>query len=170
MINRLAYTLMKLAFFKRSIELVEKYRRPGQHVQHTFQTNGILIDDDWCSFFKEHDFLVGPSVDGPRELHDTYRVDRRGRCTFNLVMRRWQNLRRHGVDFNILCTVNAANEKHGRGVCRFFRDELDTKWTCDCFEPSGFRGSVMVSRPATLRCGAQCSFGANAEKGNEWHV
>ncbi len=121
-------TLMKLEFFRRSIELVEKYRRPGQIVQHTFQTNGLLIDDDWCVFFKEHNFLVGLSVDGPRELHDTYRRDRRGQGTFDLVMRGWRYLREHGVEFNILCTVNAANEKHGRAVYRFFRDALGAKW------------------------------------------
>src|SRR3984885_627887 len=121
-------TLMKLDFFRRAVELVEKYRRPGQNVEHTFQTNGLLLDDDWCLFFKEHNFLVGLSVDGPRELHDTYRVDRRGRGTFDLVMRGWRHLRRHGVEFNILCTVNAANEKHGRVVYRFFRDELGAKW------------------------------------------
>ena len=121
-------TLMKLEFFRRAVELVEKYRRPGQTVQHTFQTNGLLLDDDWCAFFKEHNFLVGLSVDGPRELHDTYRVDRRGQGTFDLVMRGWRHLRRHGVDFNILCTVNAANQQHGRTVYRFFRDELGAKW------------------------------------------
>ncbi len=121
-------TLMKLDFFRRAVELVEKYRRPGQIVQHTFQTNGMLLDDDWCAFFKQHDFLVGLSVDGPRELHDTYRVDRRGQGTFDLVMRGWRYLRKHGVDFNILCTVNAANQNHGRAVYRFFRDELGAKW------------------------------------------
>ena len=121
-------TLMKLEFFKRAVELVEKYRKPGQTVQHTFQTNGILLDDDWCAFFKEHDFLVGLSVDGPRELHDAYRRDRRQHGTFDRVMQGWQHLRRHGVEFNILCTVNAANQKHGRTVYRFFRDELGAKW------------------------------------------
>jgi uncharacterized protein len=121
-------TLMKLDFFKRSVALVEQYRRPGQSVQHTFQTNGLLIDDDWCRFFKQHNFLVGLSVDGPRELHDTYRRDRRGKGTFDLVMQGWRYLRKHGVEFNILCTVNAANEKHGRTVYRFFRDELGAKW------------------------------------------
>ena len=121
-------TLMKLDFFRRAVELVEKYRRPNQNVEHTFQTNGLLLDDEWCAFFKEHNFLVGLSVDGPRELHDTYRVDRREQGTFDLVMRGWQHLRRHGVEFNILCTVNAANEKHGREVYRFFRDELGAKW------------------------------------------
>ncbi len=121
-------TLMKLDFFRRSVELVEKFRRPGQTVQHTFQTNGILLDDDWCGFFKEHNFLVGLSVDGPRELHDTYRVDRRGGGHFRPGDAGLADLRRHGVEFNILCTVNAANEKHGREVYRFFRDELGAKW------------------------------------------
>ena len=121
-------TLMKLTFFQQAVELVEKYRRRGQSVQHTFQTNGLLLDDEWCAFFKQHGFLVGLSVDGPRELHDAYRVDRRGQGTFDRVMEGWRALRRHGVDFNILCTVNAANQKHGRAVYRFFRDELGAKW------------------------------------------
>jgi uncharacterized protein len=121
-------TLMKLEFFRRAVELVDKHRQPGQTVQHTFQTNGLLLDDEWCAFFKQHGFLVGLSVDGPRELHDTYRVDRRGQGTFDLVMRGWRFLRKHGVDFNILCTVNAANQQHGRTVYRFFRDELGAKW------------------------------------------
>ena len=121
-------TLMKLEFFEHAVELVEKYRRPGQAVKHTFQTNGLLLDDAWCTFFKQHDFLVGLSVDGPRELHDTYRLDRRGKGTFDLVMKGWRALRRHDVEFNILCTVNAANQHHGRAVYRFFRDELGAKW------------------------------------------
>jgi uncharacterized protein len=121
-------TLMKPEFFQRAVELVERYRRPGQTVDHTFQTNGLLLDDDWCAFFKQHAFLVGLSVDGPRELHDTYRVDRRGKGTFDLVMKGWQLLRKHAVEFNILCTVNAANQHHGRRVYRFFRDELGAKW------------------------------------------
>lgn len=121
-------TLMKLDFFERAVDLVEKYRRPEQVVQHTFQTNGLLLDDDWCTFFKKNNFLVGLSVDGPRELHDTYRRDRRGKGTFDLVMRGWRHLCDHGVEFNILCTVNAANQDHGRAVYRFFRDELGAKW------------------------------------------
>jgi uncharacterized protein len=121
-------TLMGLEFFRRAVEVAERHRRPGQSVKHTFQTNGILLDDEWCAFFKEHDFLVGLSVDGPRELHDAYRRDRGGQGTFDRVMRGWLHLRRHAVDFNILCTVNAANEKQGRTVYRFFRDELGAKW------------------------------------------
>jgi uncharacterized protein len=121
-------TLMKLGFFQRSVEVVEKYRQPGQIVQHTFQTNGILLDDEWCAFFRKHNFLVGLSVDGPRELHDQYRTDRSNRGTFDRVMHGWRLLRKHGVQFNVLCTVNAANEKHGRSVYRFFRDEMKAKW------------------------------------------
>ena len=121
-------TLMGLEFFRRSVALVEQYRRPGQTVQHTFQTNGILLDDEWCAFFKEHNVLVGLSVDGPRELHDTYRKDRGQRGTFDKVMAGWRALVRHDVEFNVLCTVNAANQHHGRAVYRFFRDELGAKW------------------------------------------
>lgn len=121
-------TLMRLDFFRQAVALVEKYRRPSQSVQHTFQTNGLLLDDEWGAFFKQHGFLVGLSVDGPRELHDTYRVDRRGQGTFDRVMEGWRVLRRHAVDFNILCTVNAANQNHGRTVYRFLRDELGAQW------------------------------------------
>jgi uncharacterized protein len=121
-------TLMRVEFFRHAVEYVEKYRKPGQVVNHTFQTNGILLDDEWCEYFKEHHFLVGLSVDGPREIHDTFRVDRRAQGTFELVMKGWNQLRRHGVEFNILCTVHSANERHGRSVYRFFRDELGAKW------------------------------------------
>src|SRR3990172_13311089 len=79
-------TLMGLDFFKRSVELVEKYRKPGQRVTHTIQTNGTKIDDEWAAFFKQHDFLVGLSVDGPRPMHDTYRVNKGGLGSFDQVM------------------------------------------------------------------------------------
>jgi len=141
-------TLMKVEFFRRSVELVEKYRRPEQVVEHTFQTNGILIDDEWCTFFKQHNFLVGLSVDGPRELHNAYRVDRSKNGTFDKVMKGWKLLHKYGVDFNILCTVNAANEKHGRAVYRFFRDEMDAKWVQ--FIPIVERASVETIDIANL--------------------
>ncbi len=121
-------TLLGLDFFRRSVELANACRQPGQTVRHTFQTNGILLDDAWCAFFKQHDFLVGLSVDGPREIHDTYRLDRRRQGTFDRVIDGWRKLRAHGVDFNILCTVNAANQTHGATVYRFFRDELKATW------------------------------------------
>lgn len=121
-------TLMRLDFFKKSVEIANRFKKPGQNILHTFQTNGILLDDEWCEFFKEHNFLVGLSVDGPRDIHDAYRLDRGGKGTFDRVMNGWELLRKHGVDFNILCTVNAANETRGREVYRFFRDELHAEW------------------------------------------
>jgi uncharacterized protein len=79
-------TLMGLDFFRRSIEYVEKYRRPGQSILHTMQTNGTLLNDEWCAFFKEHNFLIGLSMDGPKEMHDAYRVNKGGAGSFDQVM------------------------------------------------------------------------------------
>lgn len=121
-------TLMGLDFFKRSLELVETYRRPGQKILHSIQTNGTRIDDEWAAFFKQHNFLVGLSVDGPKKLHDAYRVNKGGAGSFHQVMSGWEALLRHGVDFNILCTLHAANAGHPVEVYRFFRDELQAQF------------------------------------------
>jgi uncharacterized protein len=117
-------TLMGIEFFRRAVGYVEQYRQPGQSILHTIQTNGTLLDDDWCAFFKQHHFLVGLSVDGPKPMHDAYRVDKHGAGSFDQVMRGWEVLRRHEVDVNILCTIHAANADHPLEVYRFFRDEL----------------------------------------------
>jgi len=116
-------TLMGLDFFRRSMEFIEQYRRPGQSVLNTIQTNGTLLTDEWGAFLAEHHFLVGISIDGPREIHDTYRVDKGGKPTFDRVMRGLDILRRHRVDYNILTTIHAANQDRGREVYRFLRDE-----------------------------------------------
>ena len=92
------------------------------------QTNGTLVDDEWAAFFKEHNYLVGISIDGPRALHDAYRIDRKGEGSFDDVLRGWNCLRRHGVDVNILCSVHAANAGHPLEVYRFFRDELQAQY------------------------------------------
>jgi uncharacterized protein len=115
---------MGLDFFKLSVEYVNKYKRPGQRVSHSMQTNGTKLDDEWGAFFKENDFLIGLSVDGPKEIHDTYRVNKGGAGSFDQVMRGWEVLRKHEVEYNILCTVHAANAGHPLEVYRFFRDEL----------------------------------------------
>lgn len=121
-------TLVGLDFFRRSVELVERYRRPGQRVSYSIQTNGTLIDDEWASFFKENGFLVGISVDGPRELHDAYRVDKKGRGSFDRVMGGWDTLRSHAVDTNVLCTVHGANAEHPVEVYRFLRDDMGARF------------------------------------------
>ena len=69
--------LRGLDFSRRTVQLAQRYRKPHQRVLHTMQTNGTLIDDEWCRFFKEHGFLVGLSIDGPQPLHDFYRVEGR---------------------------------------------------------------------------------------------
>jgi len=121
-------TLMGLDFFKRSIELVEKYSKPDQSVSHTIQTNGTQIDDEFAAFFKQHNFLVGLSVDGPQPLHDAYRVNKGGSGTFEQVMHGWQTLQQQGVDVNILCTVHTANADHPLEIYHFFRDELKAQY------------------------------------------
>jgi uncharacterized protein len=121
-------TLMGLDFFKRVVAIAEKYKKPGQNLLHTMQTNGTKLDDEWAAFFKENNFLIGLSVDGPKEIHDTYRVNKGGAGSFDQVMRGWEVLKEHEVDFNILCTVHAANQDHPVEVYRFFRDELGAEF------------------------------------------
>jgi uncharacterized protein len=121
-------TLMGLKFFRRAMELTDAYRRPGQQVQHTLQTNGTLIDEEWCLFLHEYNFLVGLSIDGPRALHDAYRVDKRGRPTFDKVERAARLMQQHGVEFNVLCTVHAQNCDRPIEVYRYFRDELGARF------------------------------------------
>ena len=121
-------TLMGLDFMRRTLELEEQHRRPGQRVLNTIQTNGTLIDDEWAAFLKEHDFLVGLSIDGPRAMHDAYRVDKGGKPTFDRVLRGLGVLQRHGVEWNALTTINAANGDHGREVYTFLRDELGARY------------------------------------------
>lgn len=121
-------TLMGLDFFRRSIELQNKYQRHGVQIENTFQTNGILLNDEWCRFFHENNFLIGLSMDGPRELHDYYRRDKGGRGTFERVVQAARLLQKHKVEFNILCTVNARNVDYPLNVYRFFRDELDAHY------------------------------------------
>jgi len=120
--------LMGLDFYRRSIALAARYARPGMQIEHTIQTNGTLLNDDWCAFFREHNFLVGLSIDGPRPLHDAYRVDKGGGPTFDRVVAAARLLQKHGVDFNILATVHAANADRPLDVYRFMRDELRVQW------------------------------------------
>ncbi|MCB9153890.1 MAG: anaerobic sulfatase maturase [Caldilineae bacterium] len=121
-------TLMGLDFYRRTMDLVEKYRRPGMTFLHTMQTNGTLLDDEWAAFFAEHNFLLGISIDGPRPLHDVYRVDKGGKPTFDKVMRGLRLLQKHGVDYNVLTTVNRVNGDYPLEVYRFLRDEVGTTW------------------------------------------
>ncbi len=147
-------TLMGLSFFRRSLDLVEKHRKAGTDVRYTIQTNGVLLDDEWCEFFREHRFLVGLSLDGPQAVHDAYRVDKHGRGTFDTVVRAAHLLQRHRVDVNILACVHAASGDHPINVYRFLRDEVGARFIQ--FIP-------IVERAAT-------SEAQNAEAATAWSV
>lgn len=117
-------TLMGLDFFRRVVALQKKYQKPGQRIENDLQTNGILLDDAWCAFLKEHDFLVGLSIDGPRELHDAYRTNKSGGSTFDRVMAAVHLLHQHGITFNALCVVNRLNARKPIDVYRFLKTEV----------------------------------------------
>jgi uncharacterized protein len=121
-------TMMGLDFFRRSVELAQKYAKPGQRIVYTIQTNGTLLDDGWGAFFKENGFLVGLSIDGPREIHDAYRVDKGGKGSFDRVMTGLGALQRNGVEWNALTTVHTANQDRGSEVYRFLRDECGARF------------------------------------------
>ncbi len=121
-------TLMGVDFFRRAVGLTARYARAGQVVHHTIQTNATLLTDEWCELLAEHHFLVGISIDGPPSVHDRYRVDKRGNPTSDRVLRGLGFLGKHGVDFNILCTVNAANQDQPLEVYRYFRDILNARY------------------------------------------
>ena len=121
-------TLMGLDFFRKAVEFQKKHQKPGTQLYNSLQTNGTLLDRDWCRFFHENDFLIGLSLDGPRALHDAYRVDKGGKPTFDTVMRAAEMMQTHEVEFNILTTVHAANAGHPVEVYRFMRDVVKTRF------------------------------------------
>jgi uncharacterized protein len=121
-------TLMGLDFYRKAIEFQKQFSRPGMQIQNAFQTNGILLDETWCQFFKEHNFLVGLSLDGPEAMHDAYRLDKGDQPTFDRVMKALRLLKKYRVDFNILSCVHAANADHGLEVYRFLRDEAGARY------------------------------------------
>lgn len=105
-------TLMGLDFYKKVVELQKKHGRSGQQISNSLQTNGILLDDEWCKFLHENKFLVGISIDGPREFHDYYRLDYSGKGTFDKVVSGIEKCKGHQVEFNTLTLLNAKNVEH----------------------------------------------------------
>jgi uncharacterized protein len=102
-------TLMGVDFFRRAVQLQKEYGGAGQQVSNTLQTNGVLLDDNWCRFFCDNKFLLGISIDGPREFHDRYRVDRSGAGTFDRVIRGIRTCQKHDVQFSALVLLNNYN-------------------------------------------------------------
>jgi uncharacterized protein len=114
-------TLLGVDFFQTVVALEQKYAN-GKSIHNALQTNGTLLDDEWGRFLAEHKFLVGISIDGPRELHDHYRVDKGNAPTFERVMRGLSKLQEHKVDFNTLTVVNRHNSQYPLEVYRFLKD------------------------------------------------
>jgi uncharacterized protein len=121
-------TLMGVDHYRRAMEIEERHRRPDMTFLNTIQTNGTLLDDEWCEFLAANSFLVGISLDGPQPLHDAFRVTKRGRGTFEEVMKGIRLLQKHGVEYNVLTTVNRVNGDHPLEVYRFLRDDVEATW------------------------------------------
>lgn len=119
--------LRGLDFYRRVVALQKQYARPGQRVENDLQTNGVLMDAEWAAFLAQERFLVGLSIDGPREIHDRYRVNKGGAPTFDKVMAAAKLLRAAGVRFNTLTCVHRFNARRPLDVYRFLREELDAR-------------------------------------------
>jgi uncharacterized protein len=143
-------TMLGVEFFREIVDIQRKYAPVGRRIENDLQTNGTLLDDEWCEFLKQHGFLVGVSIDGPRELHDTFRLTRKGEPTFDKVMHGISLLRKHGVSFNTLTVVNRANAKRPLDVYRFLRNELDSRYIqfIPCVEPKDFHNVAPQHWPA----------------------
>jgi len=121
-------TLLGVGFFEKVVALQKKHAKPGQRVENALQPHGPLLAEDWARFLKAHHFLVGLSIDGPREIHDHFRVTKHGEPTFDKVFAAAQMLRRHRVRFNTLTCVNRFNASRPLDVYRFLRRELGSTY------------------------------------------
>ncbi len=119
-------TLAGLNFFKKTIELQKKYSN-GKKITNSFQTNGVLLNDEWCEFFANNNFLIGISIDGPKEYHDRYRVFKGGQPTFDKVINAIELLKKFKVDFNTLTCVNKFNSYHPFEIYHFLK-EIDSHY------------------------------------------
>ena len=115
-------TLMGIDFFRKAVELQDKYRRSGMTIRNSLQTNATIINDEWAIFFKENNFLIGISIDGPPKLHDHYRFDKKGDPSSADVIRGLRLFQKHEVDYNILCVVNNYNGDYPVQIYNYFKD------------------------------------------------
>ncbi|OHC57023.1 MAG: anaerobic sulfatase maturase [Rhodobacterales bacterium RIFCSPHIGHO2_02_FULL_62_130] len=114
-------TLLGVPFFEKVVDLQRRYCPPGKTISNAIQTNGTLVDQAWAQFFRQNDFLVGISIDGPRRMHDRHRLDRKGRPSFDAVMAGLGALQAAGVDYNVLTVVSRRNALHGKEIYYFLR-------------------------------------------------
>ena len=136
-------TLMGVDFFRRAVELQKKYGSNGQEVSNTLQTNGVLLDDNWCRFLHDNKFLLGISIDGPKEFHDKYRVDHSGSGTFDRVMKGIENCKKYKVEFSALVLLNNKNVEHPETLFNFLiENELTYLQFIPCVETDPSTGNI----------------------------
>lgn len=141
-------TLAGLPFYKKFVELQKKYAKPNIQINNAIQTNGININEEYAKFFYENKFLVGISLDGTKDCHDTFRVFPDGRGSYNKVMANIEILKKHNVDFNILCVVNSITAKKIQSVYNFYKkNNFEYLQFIPCLQPFGSEGEKM---PFTL--------------------
>lgn len=129
-------TLAGLDFFRKAMELEQKWNVNRVRIQNSIQTNGILLDRQWAKFFKKHEFLVGISLDGNRRVHDANRVDAGGAGSFSQVVRAVNLLKEYGVDFNVLTVVTAQTVPQIRNIYQFFaRSGFEYQQYIPCLDP-----------------------------------
>jgi len=114
-------TLLGLEYFRKIVELQRKHQPANRRIINGIQTNGTLLDEDWCRFLASEKFGVGFSLDGPQELHDSHRLTKGGKPTHDLAMRGYELLRKHGIMSDILCVVHDRNVRYPLEVYRFFK-------------------------------------------------
>lgn len=154
-------TMLGVEYFQKIVDIQAKLTPPGTKVSNAIQTNGMLLNETWGSFLHDNEFLVGISIDGPKQVHDRYRIDRAGRPTFDKVMQGLEVLQRHKVEHNALTTVHRANGGKGKDVYRFLK---------------GLGIEFMQFIPIVERCGADGLAGApkyDTDPGNtvtKWSV
>jgi len=112
--------LRGLAFYRKVFALQRKYGR-GRKIENSLQTNGTILTDEWCKFFKDNDFLIGISIDGPEHCHDFYRKTKSGSGTFLKVMQGIELLKKHNVEFNTLSVINNYNVDYPSEIYNFFK-------------------------------------------------
>ncbi|MFU0833520.1 MAG: Cysteine-type anaerobic sulfatase-maturating enzyme [Oscillospiraceae bacterium] len=129
-------TLAGLDFFKKLLEFEKKYNINQVKIQNNIQTNGIAIDEHWGEFLAKNHFLIGISLDGPKEIHDANRVDNRGMGSYNRVMQTIRIFDRFHVEYNILCVVNSITARHAQKIYEFFKkNHFDYLQFIPCLDP-----------------------------------
>ena len=143
-------TMAGIEFFEKFHKLVEKYNTKKIIVNFSLQTNGTLLNKKWLELFKKHNYLIGLSLDGNKEMHDTFRIDSKGEGTFSKVLKAAKMMKKAEVEFNILCVVNKLIAQNGKLVYNFFRN-------------NGFRYYQFIPCLDSLSCSEEKDYTLTAE-------